>query len=218
MMDKTINLIKEKDLIVPYILFSKYNELKLSEEELMLIIYLINDQEQVFNPQKIGIFFKKSTPKILEMINELITKDLIKIEIKIENKVHIEYISLEGLYKKLAFLVVNEKKQEKINENIYDNFEKEMGRPLSPIEFELINGWQTSKISDELILLALKEAVYNGAVSIRYIDRILFDWSKKGIKSKADVQREKKKFQEKKQKLDVFDYDWLNDDKKNKNN
>ncbi len=218
MMDKTINLIKEKDLIVPYILFSKYNELKLSEEELMLIIYLINDQEQVFNPQKIGIFFKKSTVKILEMINELITKDLIKIEIKIENKVHIEYISLEGLYKKLAFLVVNEKKQEKINENIYDNFEKEMGRPLSPIEFELINGWQTSKISDELILLALKEAVYNGAVSIRYIDRILFDWSKKGIKSKADVQREKKKFQEKKQKLDVFDYDWLNDDKKNKNN
>lgn len=218
MMDKTINLIKEKDLIVPYILFSKYNELKLSEEELMLIIYLINDQEQVFNPQKIGIFFKKSTPKILEMINELITKDLIKIEIKIENKVHIEYISLEGLYKKLAFLVVNEKKQEKINENIYDNFEKEMGRPLSPIEFELINGWQTSKISDELILLALKEAVYNGAVSIRYIDRILFDWSKKGIKSKADVQREKKKFQEKKEKLDVFDYDWLNDDKKNKNN
>jgi len=217
-MDKTINLIKEKDLIVPYILFSKYNELKLSEEELMLIIYLINDQEQVFNPQKIGIFFKKSTVKILEMINELITKDLIKIEIKIENKVHIEYISLEGLYKKLAFLVVNEKKQEKINENIYDNFEKEMGRPLSPIEFELINGWQTSKISDELILLALKEAVYNGAVSIRYIDRILFDWSKKGIKSKADVQREKKKFQEKKQKLDVFDYDWLNDDKKNKNN
>lgn len=218
MMDKTINLIKEKDLIVPYILFSKYNELKLSEEELMLIIYLINDQEQVFNPQKIGIFFKKSTVKILEMINELITKDLIKIEIKIENKVHIEYISLEGLYKKLAFLVVNEKKQEKINENIYDNFEKEMGRPLSPIEFELINGWQTSKISDELILLALKEAVYNGAVSIRYIDRILFDWSKKGIKSKADVQREKKKFQEKKEKLDVFDYDWLNDDKKNKNN
>ena len=218
MMDKTINLIKEKDLIVPYILFSKYNELKLSEEELMLIIYLINDQEQVFNPQKIGIFFKKSTAKILEMINELITKDLIKIEIKIENKVHIEYISLEGLYKKLAFLVVNEKKQEKINENIYDNFEKEMGRPLSPIEFELINGWQTSKISDELILLALKEAVYNGAVSIRYIDRILFDWSKKGIKSKADVQREKKKFQEKKEKLDVFDYDWLNDDKKNKNN
>ena len=218
MMDKTINLIKEKDLIVPYILFSKYNELKLSEEELMLIIYLINDQEQVFNPQKIGIFFKKSTVKNLEMINELITKDLIKIEIKIENKVHIEYISLEGLYKKLAFLVVNEKKQEKINENIYDNFEKEMGRPLSPIEFELINGWQTSKISDELILLALKEAVYNGAVSIRYIDRILFDWSKKGIKSKADVQREKKKFQEKKQKLDVFDYDWLNDDKKNKNN
>lgn len=218
MMDKTINLIKEKDLIVPYILFSKYNELKLSEEELMLIIYLINDQEQVFNPQKIGIFLKKSTAKILEMINELITKDLIKIEIKIENKVHIEYISLEGLYKKLAFLVVNEKKQEKINENIYDNFEKEMGRPLSPIEFELINGWQTSKISDELILLALKEAVYNGAVSIRYIDRILFDWSKKGIKSKADVQREKKKFQEKKEKLDVFDYDWLNDDKKNKNN
>lgn len=212
MMEKTIKLIRQKDIVIPFILFSKYKELKLTEEELVLIIYLINDDNHVFEPQKISSFFDKPIGKVLELVNELVVKDLLKIEIKIESKVHIEYLSLEGLYKKVAFLIVNEKPLEKSKDNIYDNFEKEMGRPLSPIEFELINGWQTNKISDDLILLALKEAVYNGAVSIRYIDRILFDWTKKGIKTKEDVKRHKQKFQEKKDKIDVFNYDWLNSD------
>ncbi len=211
-MEKTIKLIRQKDIVIPFILFSKYKELKLTEEELVLIIYLINDDNHVFEPQKISSFFDKPIGKVLELVNELVVKDLLKIEIKIESKVHIEYLSLEGLYKKVAFLIVNEKPLEKSKDNIYDNFEKEMGRPLSPIEFELINGWQTNKISDDLILLALKEAVYNGAVSIRYIDRILFDWTKKGIKTKEDVKRHKQKFQEKKDKIDVFNYDWLNSD------
>ena len=216
-MEKVINLIKEKNLTVPYILFSNYKNLNMTEEELILIIYLINEPNKIYNPIEMGKILKFETGRVLELVNELTIKDFLTIEVKIENKIHIEYYSLDNLYKKLAFLVVNEEVEEKVNNNIYDNFEKEMGRPLSPIEFELINGWQSNKINDELILLALKEAVYNGAVSLRYIDRILFDWTKKGIKTEADVMLEKKKFQKKKEKPDVFNYDWLNDKKTDKN-
>ncbi|MDD2181243.1 MAG: DnaD domain protein [Bacilli bacterium] len=217
MMEKVINLIQEKNLTVPYILFSNYKELNINEHELILIIYLINEPNKIYNPIEIGKVLKQETGSVLELVNELTIKDLLTIDVKIENKIHTEYYSLDNLYKKLAFLVVNEELKEKVNNNIYDNFEKEIGRPLSPIEFELINGWQSNKISDELILLALKEAVYNGAVSLRYIDRILFDWTKKGIKTEADVMLEKKKFQKKKEKPDVFNYDWLNDEKTDKN-
>lgn len=66
--------------------------------------------------------------------------------------------------------------------------------------------------------MALKEAVYNGAVSLRYIDRILYDWTKKGIKTEADVNLEKQKFKKKKETPDIFNYDWLNDDKKDSDN
>lgn len=217
MVEKVINLIKQNNLTIPYILFTNYKELKITEEELILIIYLINEPNKIYNPKQIGEVLKIEPAKVLELVNELTVKDILKIEIRVENNIHIEYLSLDNLYNKLAFLIVNSDEKKKENQNIYDRFEKEMGRPLSPIEFEIINGWQASKISDELILLALKEAVYNGALSLRYIDRILFDWSKKGIKTKADVMKHKQKHQTKKEKVDIFDYDWLNDDD-NENN
>jgi len=218
MMEKVINLIKEKTMVVPYVLFSNYKKLNIKDEELILIIYLLNDSNKVYNPKKISEVLNIETGKVLEMVNELTIKDILSITVKIENKIHVEYLSIDNLYKKLAFLIVNDKEVETVNTNIYDNFEKEMGRPLSPIEYELISGWQVNKVSDELILLALKEAVYNGAVSLRYIDRILYDWTKKGIKTGADVNLEKQKFKKKKDTPDIFDYDWLNDDKKDSDN
>lgn len=218
MMEKVINLIKEKTMVVPYVLFSNYKKLNIKDEELILIIYLLNDSNKVYNPKKISEVLNIETGKVLEMVNELTIKDVLSITVKIENKIHVEYLSLDNLYKKLAFLIVNDKEVETVNTNIYDNFEKEMGRPLSPIEYELISGWQVNKVSDELILLALKEAVYNGAVSLRYIDRILYDWTKKGIKTEADVNLEKQKFKKKKETPDIFNYDWLNDDKKDSDN
>ncbi len=218
MMEKVIKLIEDKNMIIPYILFSQYSELNISDEELIVLMYLINDSSKIYNPKKMSEVLKKPISKILELTNELTEKDLLQLEVKIENNVHIEYVSLDNLYQKLAFLVINEQVEEEINTNIYDNFEKEIGRPLSPIEFELINGWQSSKISDELILLALKEAVYHGAVSLRYIDRVLFDWTKKGLKTESDVMAEKQKFKKQQETLEVFNYDWLNDEKASKNN
>ncbi len=218
MMEKVIKLIEDKNMIKIYILFSQYSELNISDEELIVLMYLINDSSKIYNPKKMSEVLKKPISKILELTNELTEKDLLQLEVKIENNVHIEYVSLDNLYQKLAFLVINEQVEEEINTNIYDNFEKEIGRPLSPIEFELINGWQSSKISDELILLALKEAVYHGAVSLRYIDRILFDWTKKGLKTESDVMAEKQKFKKQQETLEVFNYDWLNDEKASKNN
>lgn len=72
--------------------------------------------------------------------------------------------------------------------DLYQSFEKEFGRPLSPMEFETISLWiDEDKYSLELIQMALREAVLNQAYSLKYIDRILLNWQKKNIKTKQDV-------------------------------
>ena len=85
---------------------------------------------------------------------------------------------------------------------------------MSPSEYELICSWISNGTLEETIRLALKEAVYNGVFKLKYIDSILTEWERKGIKTKEDVLEDRKKFQNKNKnkKVEIFDYDWLNDD------
>ena len=78
------------------------------------------------------------------------------------------------------------------------------------MDYEIITDWQKN-YNDEIILLALKEAVFNGVNNLRYIDKILIDWNKKGIKNEQDIVNDRKSFQSKKQNKKLFDYDWLNE-------
>jgi DNA replication protein len=68
--------------------------------------------------------------------------------------------------------------------NLYRCFEKEFGRPLSPIESTQIMEWYYGdKYSCELIIEALKRAVLRGVLNFKYIDSILRGWSKNNIKT-----------------------------------
>lgn len=74
--------------------------------------------------------------------------------------------------------------------DIYTTFEKEFGRPLSPMECEMITGWlDQDRYSESLIRAALKEAVFAGKLHFRYIDRILIEWSRNRIQT-VDQARE----------------------------
>ena len=78
------------------------------------------------------------------------------------------------------------------------------------MDYEIISDWQKD-FDDKLILLALKEAVFNNVTNLRYIDKIIRDWSKKGIKTEEDIINDRKKFESKKSNKKLFDYDWLNE-------
>lgn len=60
--------------------------------------------------------------------------------------------------------------------DIINTFQQEFGRLLTPIEQEIIADWKKEGSTDETILSALKQAVFNGAVSLRYISKILQRW------------------------------------------
>ncbi len=177
-----------------------------------LMLYLLNHNEPIvldynFFSKELDIPFKE----IMISMEELKTKKYIsiKLEKNQENKME-EKIYLEPLFNKLLMDLIDEKEEEEPND-IFSKFEEEFGRTLSPIEYELINGWLEFGYKKEIVLEALKESKLNGVTNLKYIDRILIEWNKKGIKSIAQVRKDKEKFENKKN-IDIPEFDWVNDE------
>lgn len=211
-METITNILKQKNYIVPNILFCNYRKLNLTEKQLVMIIYLINEPTDSFNPKEMSDILGLSLPELLEEMNNLATIGILKLEMRKNGTKRDEIINLDQLYDKLSFLLINKEEiKEEIDTNLYTIFETEFGRTISPMEYEIITAW-VGEYTEELILLALKEATYNGVSNLRYIDKILHEWKKKGIKNKNDVTRDKQKYQRGKvENKELFDYDWLND-------
>ena len=103
-------------------------------------------------------------------------------------------------------------KKEETKNDIFSAFEKEFGRTLSGMDYEIIKAWLDKGFSEELILGALNEASYNGVTSLRYIDKILFEWNKKGFKTMDDVKNHlKTKDTSTLCETKVLNFDWLDD-------
>ena len=77
--------------------------------------------------------------------------------------------------------------------NLFEIFESEFGRPLSPMEFEVINDWDKQGYSEELITAALREAVECNAKNFKYINSILLAWRDKGYKTPNDIIRKSRR-------------------------
>lgn len=209
-MSQIIELLKNINYQISKELLFNYKKLNITDSEFIILIYLINQVSNVYNPKQISNDLKIDLNNVLELINSLCEKNIIKIEMKKTNNIISEIITLDSLYEKVAFALTE---IEEVNEsNLYSMFENEFGRTLSPMEFEIINGWIDNGYSEELIKLALKEATYNGVSNLRYIDKIIYEWGKKGIKNKEDVENNRKKFKNNNTtKKELFDYDWLNE-------
>ena len=210
-MSQIIELLKNINYQVSKELLFNYKKLNITDSELIILIYLTNQTSNIYNPKQIGNDLNLELNNVLELINSLSEKNIIKIEMKKINNIRSEFVNLDSLYEKIAFALTEVEEQK--DSNIYNIIESEFGRTLSPMEFELINGWVDAGYTDELIKLAVKEAVYNGVSSLRYIDTIIYEWGKKGIKTKEDVENNRKQFKNNNtnKNKDLFDYDWLND-------
>lgn len=211
-MEQVMELLKERSYQIPQLLLFNYRKLGLTDQEFIMIFYLWNSSDSSYNPKQISNDLGIELNVVLEIINTLSEKGILSLNIVKMNNIRSEVINLELLYEKLAFFLLK-KEAKKDSTSLFDTFEKELGRSLSPTEIEIINGWLDSDATEEMIVLALKEAIYNGTTHFRYIDRIIFEWIKKGIKTKEDVEKNRKVFQKNKNKENqtLFDYDWLND-------
>lgn len=84
-------------------------------------------------------------------------------------------------------------------ETTFNKIEAEFGRPLSPMEMQIINDWlDRDHYQTEIIDLALRQSVMNSALSLNYMDRILRNWQRAGLKSVHDIQAHERAFEERK--------------------
>ena len=218
MNEVVLNYIKEKPIIIPKILLRNYKKLNITEEELIILICLIGIGDKVpYNPTIFEAELAMDKFKGMQILNDLSEKGLVNI--KVENNKSgkkQEYIYLDFLYTKLLNILIEGTAEEDIESkenDIFTLFETELGRTISPMEVEIIKEWLHDGFTEELIKEALKEAIYNDARSLKYIDRILFNWKNKGIKTKEDIIKEKRSFRKKSKPIEpLYDYNWLEDD------
>ena len=91
---------------------------------------------------------------------------------------------------------------EQPTENIFEIIEKEFGRLLSPLEIEMIRSWD---YPIEILKLAVQEASTSGQFVIKYIDKILYNWSKANVRTVEDAKRYIANFRNRKERNNQLD-------------
>lgn len=204
------SIIKNKDYIIRPFLFKIIKENNLNINETLLLIYLTNQEHPELDLNLIKKITTLDNNEILSAFSSLTDKNLVNTKITKDGDRVIEEISLDEIYK-LAATNINKKVKDRTEENIFTLFEKEFARPLTPMEYEFINAWINSGMNEDIIKEALKEATYNGVSNLRYIDKIIYEWNKKGYKTVEDVIKNKYKKEEKKDTTTFFEYNWLDE-------
>lgn len=196
-MSELRSIFTTKDFVINSNIIKCISNLDITLDEFLLVLYFINVscylntsdiQEKLgFDEEKaVNAFSKLVDKKYIEMVVENVDGEII------------EKINLNPLYDRLA---LNNKTKDN-STDIYALFENELGRTLSSFEYDLINKWLENGIKETMIKDALKEAILNNVRSFKYIDKIIYEWNKNGIK---------KHFKEEESKEEMFDYDWLDD-------
>ncbi|WP_309507427.1 DnaD domain-containing protein [Sediminibacillus dalangtanensis] len=218
--------IVKDQMVIPSMLLKRYHQLKLSETEVMVILHIHRFQMEGNSfptPEEIAQFTSISPEDCTKILRQLIQKNILLIEQEEDEKqVLTECYSLEPLWVtiyKVDYSAQANRETDQQQANIFILFEQEFGRPLSPFEIETINIWlDEEQQTPALIKAALREAVLMGKLNFRYIDRILREWKKKGIKSVEQARNQSRQFhinqnnqQEQQQpKRDVsLYYNWL---------
>lgn len=205
---------------LPYALLRYYHQLGLTDAEVLLLVQLLGFRQVEFNAfptlEELALRTGQPPEGIARMLQRLMKDGYIRIEEYQDEYRDIQYerYDLYGLYTKLAACLAEENKAnrnarsfdnvrpnsnsvqiEEEERNMFSIFEKEFGRPLSPMECETISGWlDQDRYPEELILMALKEAVFAGKVHFRYIDRILLEWNRNRVKTAQDAKAYTQRF------------------------
>ncbi len=217
---KIVEILKEGNIVIPMYFLRNYETLKLELDEFIFLMYIYNKGNNIlFNPTKFSSDLGIDVKKIMTYVSSLSDKNYIKVDVvKNEKGLMEDVILLDDFYTKIALLFAEEvNTKDTTKSDIFEKIEKEFGKTLSPMEYEIIKAWLDSNISEELISEALKEATFNGVSNLRYIDKILYEWGKKGITTKEDVEKNRQKRNNNRQEkedldLEIMDWNWFEDE------
>lgn len=204
-----IDLVSGGGLWLPKILLQNYAKLDITNLEMMLLVHLIctmSSEATCLDINRLSENMNLPSEQIYSLLASLEAKGIIRRKTETPssfNDLPLQQLSLEGVFEKLLEVWGCQKAKvyetnsvntdtssmeapgtSRVISNLYRCFEKEFGRPLSPIEStQLMEWYYGDKYTSELIIEALKRAVLRGVVNLKYIDSILRGWSKNNLKT-----------------------------------
>lgn len=219
--------IKQGNVSISQLFFTHYRALQISDLEAMIVLHLVSFKEMGIDfptPHEISERMEISDQQVAQHLQRLMQKGFLLIE-KSSNEQMVEeayvlYPLWERLIDQLERQESNQHQQRVLNETgeLFRIFEDEFGRIFTPLEYETISKWlDEDGHTPDVIRQALVEAVLAEKKSLKYIDRILFEWKKKNLKTVQDVRKHSENYHkytlktepQKKQTTKVPFYNWL---------
>lgn len=189
------------NLVLPSALLFHFHELFPSAEDFLVwqfFFFQNTSQNDGLAPSQIAEAIGKTLSEVNHSIEVLQEAGLLEYKtINLAGEIEVIFDALPAL-EKLDDLMESKNttksasvKELPINDlkALVDDFERELGRFLSPFEIEDLQKIVTEDhVSVELVRTALREAVFNNKTNWRYIQAILRNWRREGITTPAQVE------------------------------
>lgn len=205
---------------IPNLLLKFYRAMDICDAEMMLLIQMLRlrSEEKDLYPtaETLVQCLAGDTQTVQSTLDSLLKKEMLT-EIPYYDEVKDEVLTgydFEPLFEKLSDIWACARVKEiektrrvlegRINKKnnvgaLYQSFEKEFGRPLSPIEVEKISQWSDT-MGPAIVQEALRRAVLMGYRNFRYIDSIILEWEKNNLRTPEDINEYEKRFKERRAK------------------
>jgi len=208
---KLNRVIEDGNIVIPLYILKAIKKLDLTMDEFVFLMYLYNKQDKIdFNPEKIANDLNIDIMEVMGYVSVLTDKDFLTLDVlKSSNNVIEEILNLSPFYDKLSLILIDNQ-EDKEDKNILKFIENELGRPLNSIEIKTIESWISNQIDESLIKEALRIALKDGVYSLKYIDKILFDWKSRGYQTVSDIKYNEK--DNSNEEIELEDWNWLDDE------
>lgn len=187
-------LYEEYDLSMERILIKEYKRLKLTMQEMtvLLALFSIYKKRRTFSINAINRRVEYSINEIGSIIEKLLSKGFMAIELEKKDGKEREVFDLNLTFDKIQDLFKAdeiEKKEALVETEVSETikrFEQGLGRLLMPYELEMIRRWyDENKVSHESIIEAIESA--QDRMSVKYVEKILTQQVPEKIEIDQDV-------------------------------
>ncbi|HEM3231629.1 DnaD domain-containing protein [Streptococcus suis] len=188
---------RQGHLVLPAAILFHYQELFPSADDFLIwqfFLYQNSSAIESLAPSEIAQATGKTVAQVNQAIENLQDAGLLEFKtISIAGEIEMIFDALPA-FEKLDVLLAPKQAVEIVQpendlKTLVGDFERELGRFLSPFEIEdLQKTIEDDKTSIDLVRAALKEAVFNNKTNWKYIQAILRNWRREGITTVAQVE------------------------------
>lgn len=209
-------------LTLPSALFFQFKSIFKTADDFLVwqFFYLQNTTNlSDLTPSRIATSLDKTVADINRSISNLTSQGLLDVKtIELNHEIEIifdtspVFTKLDKLFEEDNQVIIDNKTSDSNRlKDLVGDFERELGRLLSPFELEdLQKTLQEDQTDPDIVRAALREAVFNGKTSWNYINAILRNWRREGLTTLRQIE-ERKQAREDNQMKDLA----ISDDFKN---